>query len=60
LKAAQDAEKKAILEKQLEQHIFENVDINFVFNKGQKLTEGLLDPDRIFNIMNKLKQLAMK
>jgi len=48
------------LEQKLEQDILDNVDINFLFNKGQKLTQGLIDQDRLYNIMTKLKDLAYR
>ena len=44
----------------LERDILDNVDVNFIFNKGVGLTQGLLDPDRIYSVMNKLKELAYK
>lgn len=42
----------------IEKGILDNVDTNFLFNKGESLTSGLIDSDRIFLIMNKLKELA--
>lgn len=46
------------MDARLEQDILDNVDVNFIFNKGVSLTRGLLDPDRIYSVMNKLKELA--
>ena len=51
---------KEELDKKLEQDILDNVDINFIFNKGTHLTSGLINQDRLYRIMNKLKELAMK
>lgn len=48
------------MDARLEQDILDNVDVNFIFNKGVSLTQGLLDPDRIYSVMNKLKELAYK
>ena len=55
-----DAEQKwrEEMDARLEQDILDNVDVNFIFNKGVSLTRGLLDPDRIYSVMNKLKELA--
>ena len=51
---------KEELDKKLEQDILDNVDINFIFNKGTSLACGLINQDRLYRIMNKLKELAMK
>ena len=51
---------KEELDKKLEQDILDNVDINFIFNKGTNLASGLINQDRLYRIMNKLKELAMK
>jgi hypothetical protein len=51
---------KEELDAKLEQDILDNVSVNFIFNKGTSLVRGLIDQDRLFNIMNKLKQLAYK
>ena len=51
---------KEELDKKLEQDILDNVDINFIFNKGTSLASGLINQDRLYRIMNKLKELAMK
>ena len=48
------------LDQKLEQDILDNVDVNFIFNKGTSLARGLIDQDRIFSVMNKLKELAYK
>ena len=48
------------MDARLERDILDNVDVNFIFNKGVGLTQGLLDPDRIYSVMNKLKELAYK
>ena len=55
-----EEQKREELDKKLEQDILDNVDINFIFNKGSSLATGLIDQDRLFNIMNKLKELAFK
>ena len=51
---------RAELDQKLEQDILDNVDVNFIFNKGTGLARGLIDQDRIFSVMNKLKELAYK
>jgi len=48
------------MDKKLEQDILDNVDINFIFNKGSSLSTGLIDQDRLYSVMNKLKDLAFK
>lgn len=48
------------LEKKLEQDILTNIDINFLFAKGQKLQRHLIDQERLFKIMTKIKDLAKK
>lgn len=48
------------LDRKLEQDILDNVGVNFIFNKGTGLARGLIDQDRIFSVMNKLKELAYK
>jgi hypothetical protein len=40
---AMSEEKREKIERELEKDILQNVDINFVFNKGQGLRDGLLD-----------------
>ena len=44
--------------KKVERDILNNVDINFVFAKGQGLTEGLIDCDRVYHIVLKIKEVA--
>ena len=51
---------KEELDKKLERDILDNVDINFIFNKGARLANGLIDDQRLFSVMTKLKQLAYK
>ena len=51
---------RAELDQKLEQDILDNVDVNFIFNKGTSLARGLIDQDRIYSVMNKLKELAYK
>lgn len=43
------------VEKQLEENVVDDLNINFLFNKGGQLTNGLIDDDRLYNIMNKVK-----
>ena len=57
---AYEQKMKEELDAKLEQDILDNVSVNFIFNKGTSLVRGLIDQDRLFNIMNKLKQLAYK
>jgi hypothetical protein len=47
-------------EAKLEKDLLDNVETNFLFNKGVNLATGLIDSDRLFLIMNKLKDLARK
>ena len=51
---------KEELDRKLERDILDNVDINFIFNKGANLAGGLIDEVRIFSVMTKLKELAYK
>ena len=55
-----EEKRKEALDKKLEQDILDNVDINFIFYKGSNLGLGLIDQDRLYSIMNKLKELAFK
>ena len=52
---AYEQKMKEELDAKLEQDILDNVSVNFIFNKGTSLVRGLIDQDRLFNIMNKLK-----
>ena len=45
-------------EKKLEQDILDNVNINFLFSKGLGLTEGLIDGNRLYQLVEKIKELA--
>mmetsp|Transcript_35433 Transcript_35433/g.54210 ORF Transcript_35433/g.54210 Transcript_35433/m.54210 type:complete len:226 (+) Transcript_35433:487-1164(+) len=45
-------------EQRLEKEVLANVDINFLFSKGQNLTECLIDAKRVFTIVEKIKDLA--
>ena len=42
----------------LECDVLDNVEVNFLFNKGDKLTSGLIDPERLFSVMNKVKSMV--
>jgi len=42
----------------LECDVLDNVEVNFLFNKGDKLTSGLIDPERLFGVMNKVKSMV--
>ena len=55
-----EEKRKEELDKKLEQDILDNVDINFIFNKGSNLATGLIDQDRLYSVMNKLKDLALQ
>jgi hypothetical protein len=44
----------------LEQEILGNLDVNFLFNKGEKLRHGLIDQNRLYKIMLKIKEIAQK
>ena len=37
-----------------------NLDVNFLFNKGEKLRFGLIDQHRLYRIMLKIKEIAQK
>lgn len=49
---------KEQLVERLEQEILGNIDVNFLFNKGEKLRFGLIDPSRLYRIMLKIKEIA--
>jgi hypothetical protein len=42
----------------LEQEILGNIDVNFLFNKGDRLRFGLIDQHRLYKIMLKIKEVA--
>ena len=46
------------LVERLEQQILGNIDVNFMFNKGEKLRFSLIDPSRVYKIMLKIKEIA--
>ena len=52
---AYEQKMKEELDAKLEQDILNNVSVNFIFNKGTSLARGLIDQDRLFSVMNKLK-----
>ena len=58
--ADDDQKVREELDKKLERDILDNVDINFIFNKGASLATGLIDDTRLFSVMTKLKELAYK
>ena len=37
-----------------------NIDVNFMFNKGERLRFSLIDPSRVYKIMLKIKEIAQK
>ena len=41
-----------------ERELLQNVDINFLFAKGYKLVDNLIDMNRVYLIVDKIKQLA--
>jgi hypothetical protein len=47
-------------EAKLERDVLDNVDTNFIFNQGVNLATGLIDLDRLYTVMNKIKELAYK
>lgn len=49
---------KEQLVERLEQEILGNLDVNFLFNKGERLRHGLIDPSRLYKIMLKIKEIA--
>jgi hypothetical protein len=44
--------------KWVEKEIMENVGENFLFQRGYRLTQGLIDCDRLFHIVQKIKEIA--
>jgi len=46
------------INRKLETHLLDNVAINFIFSKGMNLSNDLLDINRIYQIIEKIKQLA--
>ncbi len=46
------------VEQQLEANVLDNVNVNFMFNKGAQLTNGLIDRERLYKVMMKVKSLA--
>lgn len=42
----------------MENQVLDNVGVNFFFNKGPNLTGGLIDQDRLLNVINKVKSIA--
>lgn len=46
------------LVERLENEIIGNLDINFLFNKGEKLRHSLIDQARLYRIMLKIKEVA--
>lgn len=51
---------KERLVERLEQEILGNLDVNFLFNKGDRLRHGLIDQNRLYKIMMKIKEIAQK
>ena len=51
---------KAQLVDRLEQEILGNIDVNFLFHKGERLRFGLIDQHRLYKIMLKIKEVAQK
>lgn len=42
----------------MEQDILANIDINFLFNKGEQLRFGLIDQKKAYKLMLKIKEVA--
>ena len=53
-------EKLDQLTAQNEKEILQNVDINFLFAKGYDLSESLIDMNRVYLVVLKIKELARK
>ena len=51
---------KETLVARLEEEILGNIDVNFLFNKGDKLRFSLIDQHRLYKIMLKIKEVAHK
>lgn len=56
--AEQRLKDNLLRQKKVEEEILRNVDINFLFTKGNRLSEGLIDPKRVHQIVGKIKELA--
>jgi predicted GNAT superfamily acetyltransferase len=41
-----------------EKEILKNVNINFLFAKGYNLVDSLIDMNRVYLVVNKIKELA--
>jgi len=44
----------------MESDILAKIDINFLFNKGDKLRIGLIDQHKAYKIMLKIKEVAFQ
>lgn len=53
-----DSTRIDILIQENEAEILKNVDINFLFAKGYELSDSLIDLNRVYLVVNKIKELA--
>ncbi|CDW76668.1 UNKNOWN [Stylonychia lemnae] len=51
-------DEKQKLKERMEQDILANIDINFLFNKGEQLRFGLIDQKKAYKLMLKIKEVA--
>eukprot|EP00347_Sterkiella_histriomuscorum_P021712 403333026 len=51
-------QEKDILKQRMEQDILQNIEINFLFNKGDSLRFGLIDQHKAYKLMMKIKEVA--
>ena len=42
----------------MENKVLDNVGVNFMFNEGADLADGLIDSNRLFTMVNKVKAIA--
>ena len=47
-----------MIEQQLENKVLDNVGVNFMFNQGADLADGLIDSNRLLTVVNKVKAIA--
>ena len=55
-----NAQEREALRQRMEADILQRVDINFLFNSGDRLRVGLIDQHKAFKVMLKIKEVARK
>ena len=48
-----------MIEQQLENKVLDNVGVNFMFNQGADLADGLIDSNRLLTVVNKVKAITV-